>query len=359
MSDHPAVHVHVHAPRAAPSAMWVRASLDVRLVITAVLFGVLPGATLGQDSPLPEAMRRLQHLEGEWRTDRVEFFDAEGAVVRTSSASSHNELELDGLVMVHRGRLDDPEISTRGWYFWSAEDQQLRMGSVSSAGRYDEFVGGWSGDRLVMTTLPSEAYGGRIFRITHSEISEDSYAETLAVSEDGGDTWQISSRQRMQRGRQVVTAASAVLGAMDDYIGRWRSDEKEAPDSSTFHFMYDLTWMDPGRTIARMLITRRGHDGSTDLIFEGVKGRRPHDDTVYYWAASPAGRASLGSVHVDADTFVTVYDGWTADGSIVQIRDIFSPVEGDAFVSRTYLRARADEDWRQIGEDHWTRIDRS
>jgi hypothetical protein len=42
---------------------------------------------------------------------------------------------------------------------------------------------------------------------------------------------------------------------------------------------------------------------------------------------------------------VTIYDGWTADGSVVEIQDVFEPVDDDGFVSSSRssasLRSRA------------------
>lgn len=60
---------------------------------------------------------------------------------------------------------------------------------------------------------------------------------------------------------------------------------------------------------------------------------------------------------LEGDDFVTIYDGWTADGSVVKIRDVFSPVDGDSFVSRTFLRRDADGGWRQVAEDRWVRTE--
>lgn len=315
-------------------------------------------APTGAQSPeIPEAMERLGPLEGSWRTERVEFLTAEGEVRRVSGASAQNEMEMGGLVMEHRGRLHEPVIETMGWYFWDPVDERLHMGSVASGGRYDEFVGGWEGDRLVMVSLPNPAYEGRVFRMTHSEITADSYLETLAFSEDGGQTWQRSHRQRMHRvdgDGEAPTAAGPVLERLDAYTGHWESDQKEGRQGEHFHFVYDMAWMDEGETIARLVITRVGPDGRT-VIFEGYKGREPSGEGVYYAGASPSGRGARGRVVLEGADLVTIYDGWTADGSVVEIRDVFSPVEEGVFVSRTFLRPSPDAEWRQIGEDHWTR----
>lgn len=152
-----------------------------------------------------------------------------------------------------------------------------------------------------------------------------------------------------------VTDPAPVLRAMDAFVGHWRSDRKTGPDGATFHFEYDLGWLDPGHTIAKVLITRVMSDGVTEVVFEGVKGREPDGRGVYYWAASPTGRGARGTVHLEGERFVTVYDGWTADGSVVRIQDVFTPVRSNAFVSRTYLRTSADAEWRRVAEDHWER----
>lgn len=318
--------------------------------------GVLPAVLDAQDRELPEEMQRLEHLEGSWETDRVEFLTPEGEVRATSSATAHNELQLDGHVLVHEGRLADPVIETRGWYYWDPEDERLHMGSVTSSGRYDEFVGGWEGQRLIMTTLPSEALGDRRFRVTHSEFTEDSFLESVAISEDRGNSWRPTSRQRMRRvGADRITDATSVLERMDFYTGHWRSEDKTNQDGENFHFEFDLKWMDQGETIARVVIEQFHPDGSVTTVFEGYKGREPSGEGVYYHAASPSGRGSSGRAYLEDGRFVTAYDGWTADGSTVRIRDVFEPVEDGSFVSRTYLRSSPDADWRRIGEDHWTR----
>lgn len=331
-----------------------------RIVALLVSLTAFPLPLAGQQPPdtdaLPEPLDRLRVLAGSWETDSVEFVGPDGAVRRTAGATAHNEIQLDGRVLVHRGRLDDPVIETRGWYWWDRDGERLRMGSVSSRGRYDEFAGGWEGDRLVMTTA-TEDDSGRRYRMTHTEITDDAYLESLAVSEDGGETWRTTSRQRMWRvGADRITAAADVLPAMDPYIGHWRTERKDAPGGEPFHFEYDLAWIDPGETIARLEIIRVAADGSTSTVFVGFKGRGPAGDGVYYHAASPSGRGGRGEVYLEEERLVTAYDGWTADGDLVEIRDVFEPVEDGRFVSRTYLRSSPGETWRQIGEDHWTRL---
>lgn len=339
-----------------------------RSLVLAGFLALGSGATAtlaAQSVALPEALHRLERLEGSWEADRVEFLDPEGNVVRTSSAEVHNELDLDGRVLVHRGLLHQPPIETRGWYYWDPTDEQLHMGSVSSGGRYDEFVGGWEGDRLVMITLPNPTYDGRLFRLTQSRITRDSFREKLEVSDDGGETWRVSSRQWMRRsgaperstgGPAARHEASVVLAAMDAYTGHWKSDRKTDAEGDTFHFEYDLEWLDSDRRITRMRITRvAGAD--TSVVFEGYKGAASGWDGVFYIATSPSGRGARGEVVLDGSELVTLYQGWSPDGTVVQIRDVFAPVKDGAFVSRTFLRRSADVEWRRIGEDRWRRIE--
>ena len=345
----------MRSDRCRPTCRRPRPRLIALSALLAVFFLPLQGQPSADEAVVPEALERLQVLAGSWETDSVVFLDPDGEVRRTAGATAHNELQLGGLVLAHRGRLDDPVIETRGWYWWDRNDGGLRMGSVSSTGRYDEFAGGWQGDRLVMVSVIEDA-SGRLFRMTHSEITRDAYVESLAVSEDGGETWRTTSRQRMRRvGADRATGAEDVLPAIDSYTGHWRTEPKHRPGEDPFHFEYDLTWMDPTETIARLEIVRVASDGSTTVVFVGFKGREPRGDGVYYHAASPSGRGARGTVHLERELLVTVYDGWTADGDVAEIRDVFEPVEDERFVSRTYLRTSAGEAWRQIGEDHWSR----
>lgn len=160
-------------------------------------------------------------------------------------------------------------------------------------------------------------------------------------------------RPRVADGR--ITDATSVLERMGAYTGHWRSEDKTNPAGETFHFEYDMEWMDPGETIARIVIRQVRPDETVTTVFEGYKGREPSGVGVYYHGASPSGRGSRGDVFLEGGDFVTLYDGWTAEGAIVEVRDVFGPVVDGSFVSRTYLRSSPDADWRQIGEDHWTR----
>lgn len=315
-----------------------------------VLLAGSPAGLSAQDAPVPEAMRRLEVFAGSWTTDSVEFLAADGSVRRVAGATARNALEMGGRVLAHRGRLVDPAVETRAWYFWDAEDRRLHLGSVSNRGRYDEFVGGWEGDRLVMVTRPSEP-GDLVFRMTHGDFTGDSFLETMEVSEDGGASWRVTSRQRMHR-----VDAAPILTALDAYEGQWRSEDKTDPQGNPFHFQYDERWLDEEKTIAAIHIERVLPDGERTTVFRGFKGREPGGDGVYWVAASPSGRASRGKVRLEGRDLVTVYEGWTADGSTVHIRDVFGPVESGVFVSRTFLRRSPEEEWRQIGEDQWERI---
>lgn len=310
----------------------------------------------GQEGELPEPMRRLEALAGSWRAERVEFLDAEGRLRRVSSAEAHNELALGGHVLIHRGRLAEPAIETRGWYFWNPETGRLHMGSVATGGRYDEFVGGWEGDRLVMEMVPNPVFGGRRFRMIHDEIREDSYLETLEVSVDGGETWRVSHRQVMRRTDAADRSARAILDALDAYTGHWRTEERTDRRGDPFRFEYEMEWIDPARTIARLHITRVGAEGETSTVFRGFKGREPDGSGVYYHAASPSGRGSRGEVVLEGDDLVTLYDGWTAGGETVRIRDVFRPVQGGSFRSRTLLRDSPAGEWREIGAERWMRV---
>lgn len=150
--------------------------------------------------------------------------------------------------------------------------------------------------------------------------------------------------------------AEPVLEAMDAYMGHWQSDTNLDQGGNEFHFEYTLEWMDADHTIATMLIERVDAGGSRTQIFEGFKGREPSGQSVYYFAASASGRAARGEVILDKDQLVTSYEGWSVDGTVVQIRDVFYPVEGETFVSKTWLRASSEEEWRQVGDDQWSRI---
>lgn len=319
----------------------------------------------GQEPEPPVALQRLERLAGSWEADRVEFLDGAGEVTRVSRASAHNQLQMNGRVMWHRGRLEEPAIQTRAWYYWDPADERLHMGSVSSGGRYDEFVGGWEADRLVLVSVPDPVHDGRRFRLTQSEISDTSFLETLEVSSDGGATWRVSSRQRMRRSGGAVEGSGSdgagrretreALDAMDAYIGRWRTGDRTDAEGRTFRYDYELTWIDAERSIAKMLLTRHAAAGSR-VVFRGFKGRERDGVGVYYIATSPSGRGARGEVALEGENLVTRYVGWSAEGEVVEIRDVATPVVDDAFVTRTYLRADPEEEWRPIGEDRWTRV---
>lgn len=331
--------------------------------LLAVTLGVAAGVRTGEAAAqgpdaAPEELARLEYMLGTWEAERVEFLDDNGEVRRVSSAEIRNELALDGLVILHEGALRDPEVATRGWYYFDPADGRLHMDSVSSSGHYDEFVGEWDGDRLVMTTRSRARDGGPLFRMVHADIGPDSFVERMELSTDDGRSWRTSSRQVMRR-VGIAAARPASLDAMDAYVGHWRSDDKSDRDGNAFHFEYDLGWMDSGRTIARLAVAQVGPGEARTTVFEGFKGVDPAGD-LYYFAASPSGRGARGSLHLEGDRLVTQYEGWAVDGSTVEIRDVFEPpaAGGDTFVSRTYLRPRPGAGWQQIGEDVWTRAER-
>lgn len=327
------------------------------LVLVLALLGS-PSSSLGRDVEVPEPLRRLERLLGSWETDRVELLDENGEVIRVSAAEARNRRHLDGLVIAHAGRLLDPEIEVRGWYYWDRDDERLHLATVSSGGRHDEFVGGWEGDRLVLVTEPRPADEGRLFKLIYGQITEDSFVESLEISDDGGGSWRVSSRQTMYRAETRAPAGRPpALERLGDYVGHWRAEDRVDPQGDPFHFELEQRWLDPQRTILAVTISRISAEGST-LIFQGYKGMEPTGDGVYYFAASPSGRAARGEVVVDGEDLVFVYDGWEAFGQVVEIRDVFTPLteEGRAFLSRTFLRPDPGSEWRQVGEEHWRRM---
>lgn len=149
--------------------------------------------------------------------------------------------------------------------------------------------------------------------------------------------------------------ARGVLDALDAYTGLWRSEAKTGVDGDPQHFEYDLRWFDSARTVAKMVIRQVSASGTT-VLFEGFKGAGP--EGVYYFAASPGGRAARGEVVLEGALLVTRYEGWSAAGPVVEVRDVFDVVtaDGKQFISRTWLRPSPEAEWRQIGEDLWTRV---
>lgn len=155
---------------------------------------------------------------------------------------------------------------------------------------------------------------------------------------------------------QASAQDSPEMRALRQYVGTWRSEDREGQDGRTSHFLYRLTWFDPGETIAEMLITQHFADGEERLLWKGFKGWHPGSETAYYHGFSPSGRAASGTLHVEGDGLVTAYEGWSAEGPGVMIRDVFEPVEGDTFVAHTWLK-REGSDWREVNVDHWTRLE--
>lgn len=168
---------------------------------------------------------------------------------------------------------------------------------------------------------------------------------------------QQPERATASRQEARVADAATVLGSVDGYVGRWSSDRKTAPDGHTYRFGYELEWFDEAHTIVEVRITQRWSDGRVDLLWHGYKGQVPDGSGVYYWAASPSGRGARGTVHLEGDRLVTLYEGWGPEGSPVHLRDVFTPVDAGGWVSRTYLKEPGDTDWRRIAVDHWERAD--
>lgn len=157
-------------------------------------------------------------------------------------------------------------------------------------------------------------------------------------------------------GAERITEATPVLAALGDYVGRWRSEEKTARDGRTYRFGYQVRWYDQAHTIVQIRVDQLWPDGSSDLLWDGFKGRAGDGVEVYYWGASPSGRSARGRLYLEGDRLITAYDAWSVDGSAVRVRDVFTPVEDGRFIGRTWLRAEGETDWRQVGEDRWERV---
>lgn len=147
---------------------------------------------------VPEPLSRLAVIAGHWKAQRVEFLDDEGNVARVSQAEARNTIRLDGLAIHHQGRLVEPEIRTEGWIYYDPTKQRMKMSSVSSRGRYDEFIGQWKDASLIMTIVPGEDQT-RQFRLIYSDFSENGFRERLEISTNDGETWRTSSRQVFTR----------------------------------------------------------------------------------------------------------------------------------------------------------------
>ena len=147
------------------------------------------------------------------------------------------------------------------------------------------------------------------------------------------------------------------MEALAAYIGTWHAEERATPDGRSFHFVYELGWFDPTQTIIEMVITQRFDDGEDQLLWKGFKGWDPVSGRVYYHGFSPSGRAAAGHVEMDGSRLVTAYVGWSASGSPVEIRDVFSPVESGSFAATTLLRPSPDDEWREISSDLWRRVE--
>lgn len=147
--------------------------------------------------------------------------------------------------------------------------------------------------------------------------------------------------------------------ALGDYIGQWRSEEKQARDKNErpFRFEYELSYFDADRTIAHMVIRQVFADGEERLLWIGFKGWDSVERQTYYHGYSPLGRVARGKFIEDGDHFITFYAGSDVDGQVVEVRDVFTPVENDQYENVTYLRPAGDDAWRIVARDVWRRVE--
>ena len=156
---------------------------------------------------------------------------------------------------------------------------------------------------------------------------------------------------------QAPAAPSSVeMEALAQYVGTWRAHDRTGADGRTSHFVYALSWFDAAHSMIEMVIEERFDDGEARLLWRGFKGWDPAEGRVYYHGFSPGGRAARGEVRLEGPDLVTEYDGWGPTGPVVRVRDVFTPIEDDAFTGRTLVRATPDGDWREVSGDLWTRV---
>lgn len=319
---------------------------------------VAPDPLAGQATPPCEDVPAFQMLDfwvGEWTVHAGDQQVGTNRIVKVLDGCAVEEHWTGG----SGGRGRSLFYFVPGLQEWRqvwVTDRATAPGAVKEKRLVESFEG--AGVRF-QGEIPLPEGGSYLDRTTLTPLPEGRVRQLIEISPDGGESWRTTfdAEYRPRTGARGPgpSPASGILERMNGYTGHWISDEKEGPGGAPFHFEYEMEWMDEGHTIARLVITQVRPDGRT-VIFEGYKGREPSGDGVYYVGASPSGRGARGSVVLEGDDFVTAYEGWTADGSPVEIRDVFEPVEGGGFVSRTFLRPSPDDEWRQIAEDRWTRV---
>jgi len=119
----------------------------------------------------------------------------------TNTATNVITKEMDGHVIAEH--FEQAAIKYRGasWSMYDSTNDRWQQTWVDNQGGYFALTGGWSTDRMILSTAPLKPGGLRFQRMVFSDIEHDAFNWDWMSTTDGGATWKSQWRIHYQRSK--------------------------------------------------------------------------------------------------------------------------------------------------------------
>lgn len=156
-------------------------------------------------------------------------------------------------------------------------------------------------------------------------------------------------------------ATAEDMAVFEPYIGRFRSADHVGENSGTrFHYVIDYRWYDRNRTIVSYALELVvPSEDRTVEIGNGFYWLDRARDRIGVFGVFRDGRSGEGAMgefdHSDHSRAVWI-NAIGPDGNPVEVHDAFELLGDGRWANRTHIREPGGE-WREIGDDIYTRIE--
>ncbi len=145
--------------------------------------------------PIPNQMNKLAFFEGNWENESI-FLDSEGRERKRSRFQSEVYPVLNRRAYEMKSFYENGEAG-RSLLFYHLATNQYVMVALDAWGNYDEFVGNFENEKLILTSKDRVFKNGKsmMWRRTYYNFGEKQHEIVMHYSLDQGKTWIISNRQ--------------------------------------------------------------------------------------------------------------------------------------------------------------------
>jgi hypothetical protein len=170
-----------------------------RLLLLAIQIALCSAAIAQRPGSPPSELKQFNFWIGSWNTKGEMRIGPNQDEWQKTSATNTIKWSFDGMVVEEQFRT--PSFSGMSVSAFDPAAKVWRQTWVDNQGSYIALVGGWSKDRMILTTVANPKKPRIFKRMVFRDIKKDSFDWDWEASSDAGKTWKLMWHVRYDRAK--------------------------------------------------------------------------------------------------------------------------------------------------------------